>query len=72
MRRVFAQPVDHSLLLRALTFFDDAEREAPLPGEGAKDWATVKKFFLTRVGSLLVPPGRALEVQRRVVDVRRR
>jgi hypothetical protein len=76
MRQVFAQPIDHSLLLRALTFFDDAEGEAPLPGEGAKDWATVKKFFLTRVGSLLVPPDRTERrlgmIQRRVVGVRRR
>ena len=70
-RVVFAQPIDDALLLRALTFFDDAEREAPLPGEGARDWAAVKKFFLTRVGSLLVPPARPLDIQRRVVDVRR-
>jgi len=53
-----------------LTFFDDAEREARLPGEGPQDWATVKDFFLTRAGSLLVPPGRALAIQGRVVDVR--
>ena len=71
MGEVFAQRVSESLLLRALTFFDDAEREAPLPGEGPQDWATVKSFFLTRVGSLLVPPGRALAIQSRVVDVRK-
>jgi len=70
MREVFRQPVNESLLLRALAFFDDAEREAPLPGEGVRDWSTVKDFFLTRVGNLLVPPARELEIQMRVVDVR--
>lgn len=69
LRRVFRQDVDDTLLLRALTFFDDAEREAPLPGEGPDDWATVKDFFWTRVGQLLVPPGRALRIEERVVDV---
>jgi hypothetical protein len=70
MREVFRQDVNESLLLRSLTFFDDAEREAPLPGEGDRDWATIKDFFLTRVGNLLVPPARELEIQKRVVDVR--
>jgi len=70
IREVFRQDVNEGLLLRALTYFDDAEREAPLPGEGARDWATVKDFFLTRVGNLLVPPARELEIQARVVDVR--
>jgi hypothetical protein len=70
MREVFEQRVSEPLLLRALTFFDDAEAEAPLPGEGPHDWAAVKDFFLTRVGSLLVPPPRPLAIQARVVDVR--
>lgn len=70
MRQVFRQEVNEALLLRALTFFDDAEQEAPLPGEGRDDWSTVKDFFLTRVGNLLVPPARVLEIQKRVVDVR--
>lgn len=69
MREVFRQEVNEPLLLRALTFFDDADREARLPGEGADDWATVKDFFLTRVGHLLVPPARELEIQKRIVDV---
>lgn len=69
IRKVFRQDVNETLLLRALTFFDDAEREAPLPGEGRDDWATVKDFFWTRVGQLLVPPARELLIQRRVVDV---
>jgi len=67
--RIFQQPVNENLLLRALTYFDDAEREAVLPGEGSKDWDTVKDFFLTRVGSLLVPPSRKLEIQKNSVDV---
>jgi len=69
LRRVYEQDIDESLLFRALTYFDDAEREAQLPGEGSDDWAAVKEFFLTRVGQLIVPPGRTLEIQKRVVDV---
>lgn len=71
MREVFEQKVSESLLLRALTYFDDAEREAPLPGEGPDDWKAVKGFFLERAGDLLVPPSRPLDIQKRVVDVRR-
>lgn len=69
MRKVYRQPIDDSLLLRALTFFDDADREAPLPGEGEQDWDLVRNFFLTRVGHLLVPPGEVLEIQKLRVDV---
>ena len=70
MREVYRQPIKDALLLRALTYFDDAEREARLPGEGGDDWNSVKDFFLTRVGSLLVPPTAPLEIQERRVDVR--
>lgn len=70
IRRVYQQDVNESLLLRALTYFDDAEREAPLPGEGPGDWDAVKDFFLTRVGNLLIPPSRELKIQKRVIDVR--
>jgi hypothetical protein len=66
---VFRQDVNEALLLRALTFFDDAEREAALPGEGRDDWSAVKEFFRVRVGQLLIPPSRALEIEARVVDV---
>lgn len=69
IRRVYRQDVDEGLLLRALAYFDDAEREAPLPAEGPHDWATVKNYFLDGVGALLAPPGRALEIQGRRVDV---
>lgn len=69
VRQVYRQDVDDSLLLRALTFFDDAEREAALPGEGPDDWASVKDFFWSRVGQLLIPPARELQIERRVVDV---
>lgn len=69
LRTVYPQPVPESLLLRALTFFDDAEREAPLPGEGKKDWTIVKDFFLSHAGSLLIPPNRKLAIQSRRVDV---
>jgi hypothetical protein len=69
MRAVYGPRVDEALLLRALTYFEDAEREAALPGEGAADWDTVKDFFLSRVGQLLVPPGPALAIQAHVVDV---
>jgi len=69
MRQVYQQDVNDALLLRALTYFDDADREAALPGEGKADWDTVKDFFWSRVGQLLVPPTRELEIARRVVDV---
>ncbi len=69
MRKVYRQEINESLLLRALTYFDDADREAPLPGEGPKDWENVKKFFYHRVGDLLVPPGARLKIQSNVVDV---
>ncbi len=70
MRSVYRQPLNESLLLRALTYFADAEKEVPLVGEGKRDWAFIKEFFLTRVGKLLVPPERPLEIQSRRVDVR--
>jgi hypothetical protein len=70
MRKVYRQEINETLLLRALTFFDDAEREAALPGEGPDDWTTVKDFFWNRVGQLLIPPSRELQIERRVVDVR--
>jgi len=69
IRAVYRQEVNDALLLRALTYFDDADREAPLPGEGERDWERVKDFFLTRVGQLLVPPAEPLEIQRLRVDV---
>ena len=69
MRQVYRQEINDTLLLRALTFFDDAEREAALPGEGPDDWLTVKEFFWNRVGQLLIPPARELQIERRVVDV---
>ncbi|MBA2541719.1 MAG: nucleotidyl transferase AbiEii/AbiGii toxin family protein [Deltaproteobacteria bacterium] len=69
IRTVYAQDVNDQLLLRALTYFDDAELEPKLPGEGRRDWATVKTFFLSAVGALLVPPHPKLAIQKRVVDV---
>ena len=70
IRKVYQTDVNEPLLLRALTYFDDAEREAMLPGEGPDDWAAVKDFLLSRVGQLLVPPNRSLTIQNRSVDVR--
>jgi hypothetical protein len=55
--------------LRALAYFDDADRETPLPGEGAQDWVAVRDYFLEQVGALLVPPRRPLAIQAHVVDV---
>jgi hypothetical protein len=69
MRQVYDQPINEHLLLRALTYFDDAEREAPLPGEGPRDWEAVKAYFTKRVGDLLVPPGRRLTIQGHRVDL---
>lgn len=69
LRTVYQQEVNDALLLRALTYFDDAEREAPLPGEGRSDWEQVKTFFLSRVGQLLLPPAERLTIQQQRVDV---
>lgn len=69
MRTVYRTPIDDGLLLRALTYFEDADREAPLPSEGPRDWKRVKDYFLVQVGNLLVPPLERLAIQDRVVDV---
>lgn len=61
--------LNEGLLLRALCFFDDADREARLPGEGPKDWAAVKRYFQEQVGRLVVPPLAELAIASRVVDV---
>lgn len=71
IREVYGESVPEGLLLRALSYFDDADAEAPLPGEGKSDWKRVKDFFATRVGALVLPPERALAIQKHVVDVRR-
>ena len=70
IRSVYRQPVNDSLLLRSLVYFDDADGEAPLPNEGDDDWSLVQRFFRERVGNLLVPPDRPLAIQSQVVDVR--
>jgi hypothetical protein len=70
MHDVYKQPINDSLVLRALTYFDDAEREAPLPGEGEDDWEAVKNFFMQRIADLLIPPTRELRIQKRRVEVR--
>jgi len=69
VHKVYRTDVNDALLMRALTYFDDAEREAPLPGEGKDDWQQVKDYFLERVGQLLVPPTRALGIEQHRVDV---
>ena len=69
IRKVYGGEIDDGLLLRALTYFDDADREAALPGQGPRDWRVVKEYFLVQVGSLLLPPGRRLAIQEQRVDV---
>ncbi len=69
IRQVYRQDVNEGLLLRALTYFADADLEAPLPGEGPHDWKAVKEYFMMNVGSLLVPPDVLLEIQSNRVDV---
>ncbi len=72
IRTVYGGQINDALMLRALTYFDDAEREARLPGEGPSDWPAVKDYFLVQVGSLLMPPTRRLEIQAQSVDVETR
>ena len=69
MRKVYDEPIHDSLLLRALTYFSDAEDENPLPNEGPNDWKVVKDYFLTQVGSLLTPPIKELSIQKKVIDI---
>lgn len=69
---VYATEVNSGLVLRALSYFDDAESDAALPGEGKGDWRRVRDFFSMAVAALLVPPTRPLEIQSRVVDVQPR
>lgn len=70
LSKVYATQANQSLVLRALSYFDDAEAEAQLPGEGPEDWEQVRGFFARAVAALLVPPTRPLAIQSRVVDVR--
>jgi hypothetical protein len=69
IRSVYRDQIDDGLMLRALTYFDDADREAALPSEGRSDWRAVKDYFLGQVGALLTPPMRRLEIQAQTVDV---
>ena len=70
LSKVYETEVNSGLVLRALTYFDDADSEAALPGEGKSDWRKVRDFFSMAVAALLVPPTRPLEIQSCVVDVR--
>ena len=67
LREVYATDANEGLVLRALSYFDDADREAPLPGEGPGDWDRVKRFFSDRVAAQLLPPERPLGIQSRSV-----
>jgi hypothetical protein len=69
LSKVYATEVNSGLVLRALSYFADADAEAELPGEGRSDWIRVREFFSMAVAALLVPPTRPLEIQSRVVDV---
>jgi len=70
LTEVYHQEANTPLMLRALTYFEEADREAPLPGEGKRDWEQVKDYLLRRVGELLLPPSTALEIQANEVDLR--
>jgi len=70
LREVYEQDVNDGLVLRALTFFNDAETEPRLPGEGKGDWNLVKGYFDEAVAALIVPPMKPLAIQKRVVDAR--
>jgi Nucleotidyl transferase AbiEii toxin, Type IV TA system len=70
IREVYRTDVNEGLLLRAVTYFDDADSEASLPGEGRSDWKLLRTFFMSAAGALLAPPPKALAIQANVVDVR--
>jgi hypothetical protein len=69
LSHVYETEVNQGLVLRALTYFDDADAESPLPGEGKDDWQSVKDFFSKAVAALIVPPTAPLNIQSRVADV---
>lgn len=71
LRTVYETDINEGLVLRALSYFEDAESERALPGEGSDDWDVVKTFFSTAVAALIVPPRTALAIQRRQVALRR-
>jgi hypothetical protein len=70
LNEVYETEANHGLVLRALCYFDDAEQDAPLPGEGPQDWARIREFFSRAVAALIVPPGEPLAIQANVIDVR--
>lgn len=69
LAQVYDTEVNHGLVLRALSYFEDAKAEAALPGEGKNDWLQVRTYFAKAVAALIVPPTAALAIQSRVVDV---
>ncbi|MBN1960799.1 MAG: nucleotidyl transferase AbiEii/AbiGii toxin family protein [Deltaproteobacteria bacterium] len=69
LRTVYNKTVPDGLLLRALTYFDDAAREAALPGEGINDFSIIKDFFIAKVGSLITPPHKTLAIQSQQIDI---
>jgi hypothetical protein len=71
-RAVYGAAVNESLLLRALAYFDDADAEPKLPGEGPRDWSTLKRFFREQAGRLVLPPRAKLAIAARTVDAPRR
>jgi len=72
LRTVYETEVNDGLVLRAPCYFDDADAELALPGEGKDDWDVVKAYFSTAVAALIVPPRKALAIQTRRVGVRRK
>src|SRR5690349_19588971 len=67
LNEVYETEAHHGLVLRALCYFDDAEQDAPLPGEGNKDRTRVREYFSKAVAALI---GEPLAIQSNVVDVR--
>ncbi len=72
LRAMYAGEVNEGLVLRALTYFDDADQEPPLPGEGPNDFEWVKHFFVDRVAAQLIPPEKPLAIQSKAVGARGR
>ncbi len=70
LRTVYQTDVNDGLVLRAFTYFEDAENGPLLPAEGEHDWTLIKSYFSAAVAALLVPPLQPLAIQSQVVDVR--
>jgi hypothetical protein len=69
IRVVYKREVNEPLLLRALTFFDDAEREAPCAAKSRGTGSASRTSSSPAWDTCSSRPGEPLEIQNRRVDI---